>query len=128
MGIVDGNASHLHFQARLCRIWNCYDMFDKLKSIWAGVTFTTRNLNFCCTWKCYDMLDKLKSRASQLQYLLLPSNFQNSKLKTLRKWQTLFLPRGFLKQKTFPTDWPAKHIKTSGNKELKKLGPVETKN
>ena len=32
MGIVDGNASHLHLEARLCRIWNCYDMFDKLKS------------------------------------------------------------------------------------------------
>ena len=32
MGVVDGNASHLHLEARLCRIWNCYDMFDKLKS------------------------------------------------------------------------------------------------
>ena len=32
MEIVDGNATHLHFEARLCRMWNCYDMFDKLKS------------------------------------------------------------------------------------------------
>ena len=81
MGIVDGNASHLHFQARLCRIWNCYDMFGKLKS-----------------------------RVSQLESLLLPFFlFENSHLKNLREWHTIYT--GFLKKKI---QFHPKQIKPSG--------------